>query len=666
MKRDIGDLGRSHQTAAWRFQQLERRFQRDPEFHKKYVDFMADYIRQGHARLLMKPINSTEPHYFIPHYGIDCGKFRVVFDASAPTSAGTSCNDLQLTGTKLQEDLADIFMRFRKHRMALVADVRQMYRQIPVLEKYQRLQLILWRPRPTDKIRTYALTTVTYGMKHASFSAVRVLHQIADDHAQSHSLASAVAKRDFYMDDLISGADTSEAAIELYGELPDMLKRGGMQLRKWGTNSWNVYSAMTDEDVERGLTPVALYDRRSVLGIYWDVASDSLEFQVHASGCVETATKRQIASEVAKIFDPTGLVAPITIRGKLIVRELWARKFGWDAEVSPDILDQWRQLHAELSGLNDLRVRRWLGTGASDAGHLHVFCDATESAFAAAVYSCAAIGRGSSIWRLVAVKTRVAPLKPTSVHRLQLSAAALAVKLMEQAERATGATGRRCWTSSKVVLEWIGEEPQNYQAFVANRIKTLRGKAAWPWGYIEPEENPAGIAAGGTTVQQLLKNELWWQGPHPFWEPAKPELSIQEQAAIEGERRPTVIGVTGEADRWIADRYSSATRLIAITAIVKKCVQKWRKKSNATKAEAVEASVGPPTETNGDPWYEGVTQLTRAELIDSERFWVMRAQRGVFQAEIASCLADKRMPASSRVARLAPFVHRDGTLRVGG
>lgn len=169
MKRNIGVLGLSHLTAAQRFRQLERRFLREPEFHKKYAAFMSDYIAQGHARMLKKPMDVMQPHYFIPHHGIDNGKFRVVFDASAVTSSGLSCNDLQLTGVKLQQDLSDTFARFRTFKTALVADVRQMYRQIPVLQSYQPFQLILWRESPKDKLRSYALTTITYGMRHVSF-----------------------------------------------------------------------------------------------------------------------------------------------------------------------------------------------------------------------------------------------------------------------------------------------------------------------------------------------------------------------------------------------------------------------------------------------------------------------------------------------------------------
>lgn len=115
-------LGNSYNHAASRFRSLERKFEREPEFKAKYVEFMREYEALDHMRVATEPIPAGKPHYFIPHHAVT-KKFRVVFDASAPTSTGVSLNEIQFPGPKLQSDLYDIIIRFRLGKIAMSADV---------------------------------------------------------------------------------------------------------------------------------------------------------------------------------------------------------------------------------------------------------------------------------------------------------------------------------------------------------------------------------------------------------------------------------------------------------------------------------------------------------------------------------------------------------------
>lgn len=57
-------------------------------------------------------------------------KLRVVFNASAKTSAGLSLNDSMYTGPKLQPDIQVVLLRARLWKYMFMADIKQMYRQI--------------------------------------------------------------------------------------------------------------------------------------------------------------------------------------------------------------------------------------------------------------------------------------------------------------------------------------------------------------------------------------------------------------------------------------------------------------------------------------------------------------------------------------------------------
>jgi len=65
---------------------------------------------------------------------------------------------------------------------------------------------------PQDQLRVFKLDTVIYGTKSASFLAVRAMHQLSADEHTSFPLGPEVIRRDFYVDDLISGAKSKEEA----------------------------------------------------------------------------------------------------------------------------------------------------------------------------------------------------------------------------------------------------------------------------------------------------------------------------------------------------------------------------------------------------------------------------------------------------------------------
>lgn len=97
--------------------------QRDSNLHEQYVSFMREYEQLGHmARVTREPVQGAVL-YYIPHHCV-LAKFRVVFDASCRTTSGKSFNDIQMVGEKLQFDLADVIMRFRRHRIGIAGDIK--------------------------------------------------------------------------------------------------------------------------------------------------------------------------------------------------------------------------------------------------------------------------------------------------------------------------------------------------------------------------------------------------------------------------------------------------------------------------------------------------------------------------------------------------------------
>lgn len=125
---------------------------------------MAEMLDLGHMIKAKSDPKPNEMVYHIPHHGIQSATgFRVVFDASCHTKLGLSLNDAQFVGSKLQRDLHQILMRFRRHNIAVAADIKKMYRQVLLIPDQWNLQRIFLRADKRKPLEEYQLITVIYG-----------------------------------------------------------------------------------------------------------------------------------------------------------------------------------------------------------------------------------------------------------------------------------------------------------------------------------------------------------------------------------------------------------------------------------------------------------------------------------------------------------------------
>ena len=131
-----------------------------------------------------------------------------------------------MVGPTIQNDLFSLLTRFRSHTYALTADIEKMYRQVLVHPDDALYQRILFRENQDESVKEFTLDTVTYGTACASFLAIRALHQLAEDERAQHPIAATVLKNDFYVDDLLTGANTRQEAAFLRDDLIALLKKG--------------------------------------------------------------------------------------------------------------------------------------------------------------------------------------------------------------------------------------------------------------------------------------------------------------------------------------------------------------------------------------------------------------------------------------------------------
>lgn len=460
-RQQINSLGESRKAAASRLSQMERRFKANRSLHKGYCEFMDEYERLGHMTEV-HPGVAVEKSYYLPHHAVvkpdsSTTKLRVVFDASAASTSGVSLNDKLMVGARLQDDLYIILLRFRLHRIAFTADITKMYRQIEMAPAHRDFQRILWRKQMTDPVKEYQLNTVTYGTSAVPHLAVRSLQQLAIDEQTRFPIASAVLLNDFYVDDLISGCGSVESSITKVRSIIDILLRGGFDIRKWTSNCPQLLTTIPVDHQELRPDTELIPDSIKALGLHWNPAKDVIFFQSNLQRSISAATKRSLLSDISKLFDPIGLLAPIIIIGKILFQQLWLRGVDWDDPLPSDLAATWMDYRNSLCDVSQIEIERWLHTAGNSRVQLHAFADASERAYAAAIYIKSVDQTGNTIVSLVTAKTRVAPTKQLSLPRLELYAAHLASKLLVSVQRALKLHDAEiyAWSDSTITLAWI-------------------------------------------------------------------------------------------------------------------------------------------------------------------------------------------------------------------
>jgi hypothetical protein len=190
-------------------------------------------------------------------------------------------------------------------------------------------------------------------------------------------------------------------------------------------------------------------------------------------------TKRSLLSDINRIFDPIGLITPILIRGKIFLQQLWLLKLSWDSILSADLQARWINFYSSLMSLDKLSISRKTIIDCESTITLHGFCDASQAAYGACVYIRNQSYDGSTTVNLIMSKSKVAPMRTTTIPRLELCGALVLSELIVeiQAELSTinikfDSSDIVLWTDSWVVLGWIQSVVQ-LKSFVANRITQI-------------------------------------------------------------------------------------------------------------------------------------------------------------------------------------------------
>ncbi|XP_058464968.1 uncharacterized protein LOC131438748 [Malaya genurostris] len=622
-------LGDSYETASKRLDRLLIALAKNPSKREQYFQFMSEYISLGH----MEEVNDGSKNgYFIPHHAVykatsSTTKTRVVFDASASSSTGVSLNDIVMVGPTVQSDLQSIILRFCSHPIVLTADISKMFRQIWIHKDDRKFQKILWVDGNGDR-KVYQLKTVTYGVASSPHHATRTLVQLATDEGKDYPLAEQVIRNDSYIDDFLTGGKNADVVVNIYNELSALLKRGGFSAHKFCSNDQTVLSRIPTELQETFVSfeHTGINNTIRTLGLIWNPRDDFFTFFVQPVNEEISTTKRKVLSDIGRLFDPLGFLGPIITAAKLIMQDIWRLSLDWDDELPEEVLQEWTRFRCQLPIVNEIRKPRCVVLSETKRFELHGFSDASKRAYGAVVYiRCIAIDGSISI-NLLASKSRVAPIKPITIPRLELCG----VKLLAELVTKTISTLNikfddvKLWCDSSIVLCWLKKPPSTLNQFVSNRVAAVVEMTnAFQWQYVQSAFNPADVISRGAFPENLFNNELWWNGSPKLQQPI-PRADESEIIRDLPEMKP-VKTLTVIKRAWVY-----VLRFIDLVI---------RKKRNISVINALE--------------------MTNAE----------RAIFVIVQGEVFNDLLRELRVSSTRrhcLLNLAPFIGEDGLIRLGG
>lgn len=148
------------------------------------------------------------------------------------------------------------------------------------------------------------------------------------------------------------------------------------------------------------------------LGLLWNPVNDVFMFRVSPfKMSSQLPTKRQIMSDVARLFDPLEYLGPTVVIAKLVMQQLWKEKVGWDDPTTAEVMETWERFRSELCEISGLKIPRRVTVNGTMSYEIHGFADASMKAYGCCIYLRCLKSDDTAEMSLLCSKSRVAPVK---------------------------------------------------------------------------------------------------------------------------------------------------------------------------------------------------------------------------------------------------------------
>ena len=219
-----GPIPQNYSTRVSRLKNQLRKLKEDPDVLTEYDKIINEQIQEGIVSKVTG-MEDTQKSSYLPHsavirHGAETTKVRVVYDASCKDKVTkTSLNDCMHVGPPLTPHTVNILLRFRMWKVALVGDIAKGLLLIEVDPVDRDVLTFLWVKdvnTETPEIIVLRFNRVMFGANNSPYMLNIVIRHHIESFRELYSQFVAKLSQSFYVDDLVTGANTEREALSLY------------------------------------------------------------------------------------------------------------------------------------------------------------------------------------------------------------------------------------------------------------------------------------------------------------------------------------------------------------------------------------------------------------------------------------------------------------------
>ena len=510
------------------------------ELSQHEMDSWAGPCHYVSIQHVVKPENKTTRMRLVINSSLKCPK------------TGLSLNDMMMKGPNVLGNIWELLMRFRGYRYGLVSDISKAYHSLKtgMLEKH--LRRVVWRNGKKGAVwKVYSFMVVAFGDRIAAVLlqiAIRITSEVYKDIdlVASHKLLS-----DMFVDDLTSGGELNEVLRFMGnrdevtgkndGTMVQIMEKGGLYFK-----AMQMSGELDDDQLE--------LLGGAVLGLGWSSERDRFIFRFainvsprkrkqptegdltpETTYMLEKAklSKRICLSVVNSFYDPVGLLTPLTIILKVMLKRMFSKEYdlGWDDDLDKELHRQWVNTLRKLVGVKLEFDRSIMPIDAQGRAVLAAFWDGSDEAFAAVVYAVwlAPESENPVEVRLVASKARVSADWEKNTVRQEMNGAVLMTRLVVKVVRALDIKPQGVWIAgdSETVLASREKHSGYFSEYYGNRVGETHDNQkkieeicpvgeAGEWWHIKGTDNPADRPTRLDTKPADIQYGSSWQRGEAF------------------------------------------------------------------------------------------------------------------------------------------------------
>lgn len=599
-------------SAFTRYMNLEKSLKQSPHC-QAYVDYMDSLVDNETIRELTPdecqyynslPAGKGCP-YYSPHFAVLNPKskstpVRPVFAYNEKCRRGfdattgdiiepKSLNSFLHAGPNLLPTLLSLHLRFRRHEICWIADVKKMFHSIDLPPDHLRYTLFFWKPGgpfSKNEVKTYCSLKHNFGQTSAPFVANYVMaHNARVEAEKTNSVirkkACQLITSSVYVDDFLCSQPTVSMAAEMISEMVDICAQGSFKLAKFATNSQELLRLIPSElhandpseDHELALDESdAWYLSRSderPLGLLFNTKQDIYKFGNLDLGHFDentVLTRRLMTSIIAKCsYDVIGYRAPFLITARRIIQMSFERSndpsHDWDKPLDSELVELFTEWFRYVKDLDDAFIPRFLPldeTAQFSDSSVIIMVDGGDAGYGSVAYLRYLNNQtGCYETRFIAARGKVRNRNVIkTVPRCELHGLLSGLQLF--------LTIRAAWdnldvsrfvffTDSACNLHWYHGAFMKLKPYSASRIGQVRiHKITLRW--CPSATNAADLTTKINMTPGQLKEDLWKHGPEFLRQDTArwPEHTLQPVAELSNAEREA-----------IASEFYKSTRVLA-------------------------------------------------------------------------------------------------------